>query len=528
MARPGEAAPLPPRDLADMADTSPFRRGLMLGLIRLMRRPVSAGIPASRYNDQEEHAMTTGRVQIGASDIAELRSRLRGTIVTPGDEAYDGARRIWNGMIDRHPAAIARCTGASDVMAAVRFARERQLPIAVRCGGHNVAGNSVCDGGLVIDLSGMRSVRVDRARSTVRVGGGALLGDIDHETQAFGLAVPLGAVSATGVGGLSLHGGLGLLTRKYGLSADNLVSADVVTANGELITADETQHADVLWALRGGGGNFGVVTSFEFRLHPVGPDVYFMLTFYAAADGRRVLERFRDFMATAPDELMAIAIFWNAPEGEPIPEPHRGAPVLVLVGCWSGALEEGDAATRPLREITTPIVDLSGPMPFVAAQQLFDHDYPSGGRYYWKSLHLPELGDDVVDFVTEIAADRPTPHSTVEVWALGGAMGRVAPEATAFYQRESRWLLAIEANAHDAATDEANIAWVRRRFEEARRFSPGGTYFNFAGFLEEGEEMLARSFGGNYDRIREVKAKYDPENVFRHNLRVPVGRLVSA
>lgn len=474
---------------------------------------------ATRALDSEKVEEIT---EPGGSDLEEIRTSLRGTILQPGDEGYEEARRIWNGMIDRRPAVIARCTGPTDVMAAVRFARERGLPIAVRGGGHNVSGNAICEGGLVIDLSPMRGVRVDRSRSVVRVAGGALLGDVDHETQAFGLAVPLGAVSATGVGGLSLHGGLGFLTRKYGLTADNLVSADVVTADGQLITADENHHSDLLWALRGGGGNFGVVTSFEFRLHPIGPEVWFLLTFYPAAEGKKVIEAFRSYMPEAPDELMTIAIYWNAPEGEPIPEEHRGAPVLVVVGCWCGPLDEGERVTQPLREITTPIADLSGPMPFVAAQQLFDADYPAGGRYYWKSLYLREISDDVIQFVHDIAAERPTPFSTVELWALGGAMGRVRPEATAFYQRDSPWLLTIEANSFDPATDQANIAWVRRRFDDAKRFSTGGTYFNFAGFLEGGEELLAQSFGANYLRIREIKAKYDPENIFHHNLRIPV------
>jgi FAD/FMN-containing dehydrogenase len=463
-------------------------------------------------------------VGVGADAPEELRRSVRGSVLAPGERGYDEARRIWNGMIDRRPAVIARCTGAADVSAAIAFARARGLPIAVRGGGHNVAGTSVCEDGLVIDLSPMRNVRVDRARSLVRVGGGALLGDVDHETQPFGLAVPLGAVSETGVAGLTLHGGMGFLMRKYGLTIDNLVSADVVTADGELITADERNHPDLFWALRGGGGNFGVVTSFEFRLHPVGPEVYMMVTFYPAAEGRRILETFRSVMAAAPDELMALAIYWNAPDGEPIPEQHRGAPALAVAGCWSGPVAEGEAATRALREITEPIADLSGPMPFIEAQQLFDPDYPKGGRYYWKSLHLDELGDDVLDFVHRIGTDRPTPHSTVELWALGGAIARVAPDATGFHNRTSPWLLAIEANSHDPATDADNIAWVRRRFDEAQRFSDAGTYFNFAGFLEEGEEMLARSFGANYQRIREVKAKYDPENVFQHNLRIPVAR----
>jgi FAD/FMN-containing dehydrogenase len=459
-----------------------------------------------------------------SEQVEEFRRSFRGTILQPHDDGYEAARRIWNGMIDRRPTALARCSGSADVMAAVRFARDQRLPIAVRCGGHNVAGNSICDDGLVIDLASMRGVRVDPSRSTVRVEGGALLGDIDHEVQAFGMAVPVGAVSETGIGGLALHGGLGFLTRKYGLTADSLISADVVTADGGLITADEGNHPDLLWALKGGGGNFGVVTSFEFRLHPVGPQVYVVLTFYPAAQAATVLEFFRSFMLEAPDELMAIAIYWNAPEGEPIPGAHRGSPVMVVVGCWCGSLDEGERATRPLRQIAMPIADVSGPMPYVEMQRLFDADYPKGLRYYWKSLYLQELSDDVIRLVCDAGAERPTPLSTVEVWALGGAMGRVRPEATAFYHRQAPFLLTIEANAKDPVTDEANISWVRRRYEEATRFSRGGTYFNFGGFWEGGEEMLAQSFGSNYQRIREVKATYDPENVFYHNLRIPVGR----
>jgi FAD/FMN-containing dehydrogenase len=330
-------------------------------------------------------------------------------------------------------------------------------------------------------------------------------------------------VSETGIGGLALHGGLGFLTRKYGLTADNLVSADVVTADGKLVTADEENHPDLLWALKGGGGNFGIVTSFEFRLHPVGPEVYFLLTFYPASDAAKVLELFRSFMPGAPDELMAIAIYWNAPEGDPIPEPHRGAPVMVVVGSWCGPLDQGERATRPLREIASPIADLSGPMPYLESQRLFDADYPKGRRYYWKSLYLDDLSDEAIRLACDAGAQRPTPLSTVEVWALGGAMGRVRSEATAFYQREAPFLLTIEANAEDPATDEANVAWTRRWHDQAARFSRGGTYFNFGGFWEGGEETLAQSFGTNYPRLRKVKSTYDPKNVFHHNLRIPVG-----
>jgi FAD/FMN-containing dehydrogenase len=266
-----------------------------------------------------------------------------------------------------------------------------------------------------------------------------------------------------------------------------------------------------------------VVTSFEFRLHPVGPEVYFVLAFYPAAEAARVLEFFRSFMPAAPDELMAIAIYWNAPDGEPIPPEHRGAPVMVVAGCWCGALEDGEAVTEPLRRIVTPIADASGPMPYVDVQRLFDHDYPRGQRYYWKSLYLDDLTDDVIRLACDAGAQRPTPISTVEVWALGGAMGRVPAGETAFFHRNAPFLLAIEANSPDPAADASNIAWVRRWHDEALRHTRAGTYFNFGGFWEGGEEMLAQSFGANYDRIRAVKARYDPEDVFHHGLRIPAG-----
>jgi FAD/FMN-containing dehydrogenase len=453
--------------------------------------------------------------------VQELVERMRGPVLQPDDAGFDEARRIWNGMIDRRPTAIARCTGAADVAAAVRFAREKGMPLSVRGGGHNVSGRSVCEGGVLIDLSGVRNVRVDRERGVARVGGGALLGDIDHETQAVGMAVPVGAVSETGIGGLALHGGYGFLSRKYGLTADQLVAADLVTADGTILTVDERTHPDLFWALKGGGGGFGVVTSFEFRMHPVGPEVYFLLVLYPAAEGRGVLETFRSVMPEAPDELTALAIYWNAPEEEPIPQEHRGAPVMALVGCWCGTLDEGERVTRPLREIATPIADLSGPTPYLAAQRLFDPEYPKGRRYYWKSHYVRELSDDVIELVLDAGGERPTPISTVEVWGLGGALARVPSDATPFYHRDAPFLLAIEANALDPATDEANIEWVRRRHADARRLSDGGSYLNFGGFLEGGEQLLAEAFGPNYERLRRIKATYDPDGLFGSGLGDP-------
>jgi len=468
-----------------------------------------------------EAEITNQATSLDTNHFAELQAELRGTLLKPPDADYEAARRIWNGMIDRRPAAIARCVGSADVMAAVRFARKHRLPLAVRGGGHNVAGRSICDDGLVIDLSQMRSVHVDQSRSVVKVAGGALLGDIDRATQPFGLAVPMGAVSETGIAGLALHGGFGFLTRRYGLTADNLVAADVVTADGSLITVDETNHPDLFWALKGGGGNFGVVTSFEFQLHPVGPEVYFMLTFYPAAAAAQIYDFFRTHMSDAPDELMAIVVWENAPAEEFIPEEYQGEPVMIVAGCWCGPLAEGEQATQPLRQIVTPVADLSGPLAYVEAQQVFDPDYPAGDRYYWKSLYLDTLSDDLIRLACEAGATRPTSRTGLVLWALGGAMARISPEATPFYHRDAPFLLSIEAVDDKPTTDEENIAWVRNWYDKAAQLTRAGTYFNFGGFWEGGEEMLAQSFGSNYRRLQAVKARYDPENLLNHNLQIP-------
>jgi FAD/FMN-containing dehydrogenase len=468
-------------------------------------------------------APTGGPPALEAAAVADLRAGVRGAVLEPTGPDYDAARAVWNGMIDRRPALIVRCAGTADVVAAVALARERGLPLAVRGGGHNVAGHAVCDGGVVVDLSALDGVRVDPARRTVRVGGGARLGDVDRATQEAGLAVPLGVVSRTGVAGLALHGGLGFLTRKYGLTADNLVAAEVVTADGRVLTADADHHPELLWALRGGGGNFGVVTAFEFRAHPVGPEVWVAVVFYPVAQAPAALAFFREFMAQAPDELMALAVLWNAPTEEPIPEAYRGAPVVVLFACHAGPVEAGEAAVRPFREVATPVADLSGRMPYVEVQQLFDPDYPDGRRYYWKSAYLRHLDDEAIRILVGHAARRPSPLTSLDVWALGGAMGRVGPAATPFARRDAPFLLGIEANWEDPAADAANIAWAREVFGDTQRFSPGGAYLNFPGFGEEGTALVVAAYGDNYARLREIKAAYDPGNLFRHNLNIPPG-----
>jgi FAD/FMN-containing dehydrogenase len=452
--------------------------------------------------------------------VEVLRARIHGDVLVPGDAPYDDARTVWNGMIDRRPAAVVRCTGVADVKTAIAFAREHGVGISARGGGHNVAGTAVADGAVVVDLGRMRGVTVDLDRGTVRAGGGARLGDVDHETQAFGLATPFGVVSRTGVAGLTLHGGMGFLTRRFGLSCDSLVAADVVTADGTLVHTDEDRHPDLLWALRGGGGNFGVVTSLEYRLYPVGPEVFMVVTLYppeAAAEG---LAAFGAFMAAAPEEVSALAIYWSAPHEEPVPPEWQGRPVFVLAGCWSGPLEGAEDAVRPLRELAEPVVDMSGPMPYVMAQQLFDPEYPDGRRYYWKSAYLPSV-DTAADLLDRYARERPSPLSSIDVWALGGAMRTEPAGGSAFAKRDVPFLLGIEANWDAATDDEPNLAWARALFAEATAGTGAATYLNFPGFVEEGEELLRASYGDAYERLQRVKAAYDPDNVFRSNLNNP-------
>jgi FAD/FMN-containing dehydrogenase len=455
--------------------------------------------------------------------LDEFRGQIRGEVFSEDDPAYAEACQIWNGMIERRPGLVVRCSGSADVMTAVRFAREAGLPVSVRSGGHNVAGTALCDGGVVVDLTGMRNVFVDPDRRTVRAAGGARLGDVDHETQAFALATPFGVVSKTGIAGLTLNGGMGFLTRHYGLSCDNLVGADVVTADGKLVHADSERNPDLLWALRGGGGSFGVATSLEYRLHDVGPEVFMAIAFYPAEAGKEGLLAWREIMRDAPNELMSVALYWSAPHEEPFPPEWQGKPVFILAGAWSGPLDQAEEAVRPLRELTEPVADLSGPMPFVIAQSLFDAEYPDGRRYYWKSLYLSNFDEALAELCDRATAGRPSPLTSIDVWALGGAMRNEPEGGSAFAQREAPFLFGVEANWEAADADADNLAWARELFAEAKVLSPGGTYLNFPGFAEEGEELLRASYGGNYERLKEVKTKYDPENVFRGSFSIPVG-----
>ncbi|MEW6441997.1 MAG: FAD-binding oxidoreductase [bacterium] len=470
---------------------------------------------------QTSEAVTPGRAShIDDTDIEQFASGLSGRLLGQQDAGYEEARKVWNGLIDKRPSLIVRCAGVADVIDAVRFARSQGLEISVRGGGHNVAGSAVCNDGLVIDLSEMRAVRVNPRRRTARAEAGARLGDVDRETQAFGLAAPLGLVSETGIAGLTLHGGVGWLTRRHGMSIDNLLSVDIVTADGELLRASADENKDLFWAVRGGGGNFGVVTSFQYRLHPVGPQVWFAAAMYPLEKAAGGMKLFREYMAKAPEDLGALAVFWSAPSGEEVPEAARGAPVLILMGCYSGPFDKGEEIIRPLREFDEPVLDLSGPRPFLQVQKFFDEDYPNGMLYYWKSIFIDELSEPAIEALAGHAAARPSSLNSLDVWALGGAMGRVGPQDTALAGRGSPFMLGIEGNWREPEQTEANIAWARKVFKDMHRFSGGGTYLNFSGFAEEGESLLRGAHGANYERLRAVKARYDPENLFRGNLNI--------
>jgi len=445
---------------------------------------------------------------------------VRGVVLTPDDAGYDDARAIWNGLIDRRPALIVRCTGAADVVDAVNFAREHGLLLSVKGGGHNVAGNAVNDGGLVIDLSQMRGVHVDPSTKTVRAQGGALWGDCDRETQLFGLAVPGGVVSTTGIAGLTLHGGVGHLRRKHGLSIDSLLSVDIVTSDGRLHRASATENEDLFWAVRGAGSNFGVVTSFEFQAHPVGPTVMVGAVFYPQEAAREVLPAWRDYMASAPEELSSLAFFWNVPPHEPFPPEHHGTPVVIVAGVYSGSVEDGEAVVQPLRQLAEPLVDLSGPWPWLGLQSGFDALFPPGELRYWKSRAFADLPDQAIDEIADWGARRPTPLTDITIWHHGGAMSRVDESATAYAGRDAPFLVTGEVSWTDAAQSDEAIGWGRDFWAAMGPHSTGGLYLNFPGLGEEKEDLVRAGYGANYERLAKLKAEYDPANLFRMNLNI--------
>ena len=452
---------------------------------------------------------------IAIDPAAVLAERLAGEVIAPGHHEYDAARRVWNGMIDRRPAVIARCAHADDVVAAVRFATERGLPLAVRGGGHNVAGTAVVDDGLVIDLSAMRAVRIDPSGRTVHVQGGATWADVDRVTAPLGLATPGGVVSDTGVAGLALSGGVSHQRRRDGMTIDNLVSADVVLADGRQVRASADVNPDLHWALRGGGGNFGVVTSFELRLHELGPEVFGLNVAYPLEDAARVLAGWRDAIADAPDALSTAGLIWSLPVVDELPAELRGLPYVGVAGMWAGDPSEGERATRGLRELATPLLDMSGPVDYLDFQRSLDPFFPAGPRRYWKALYLDGFSDAAIDATVDWSERRPSDDTLVIIRHCGGAISRVGAEETAFGDRSSEWMLSIDSTWHEAADDETNIAYTRAFWDAAVPFSNGQTYFNFPGLFEEGDAAVRSSYGANHIRLARIKAAYDPDNAFR-------------
>ncbi len=450
----------------------------------------------------------------------------RGPVVTAKDREYNAVRAIWNGLVDRRPRLIARCTGPADVAAAVRFARESDLEIAVRGGGHNVAGTAMCDDGIVIDLSAMRAVSVDPAQRTALVQGGALWSDVDHETQAHGLAITGGIVGHTGVGGLTLGGGIGWLMRRHGLTVDNLMEAEVVTANGEIVRASATEHTDLFWALRGGGGNFGIVTSFRFTLHPVGPTVMAGPVIWPAEDTADVLGFYRDFVADAPDELGTVVRLGTVPPLPAIDEALHFRPAIAVASCYVGSVGAGERAVRALRQFGSPLVDLLAPTPYVDHQSGLDDTVPHGWHYYWKSTSVSHLSDAVIDILAEHAYLASSPRSYVAMFHLGGAVGRVARDATAYPARDVEHAIIVDAAwlpEQDDAVADTEIAWTRS-FLPALEAHRAGVYVNFLDSDDDTSRVREAYGDDNYRRLAGVKATYDPDNVFRHNKNIEPAR----
>jgi hypothetical protein len=415
-----------------------------------------------------------GTRDVPTDTISELGAAMTGALLLPGDDGYDQARSVWNGMIDKRPALIARCADADDVTLAVRFAAASGLPLAVRGGGHNVAGTAVVDDGIVIDLSAMRAVRIDHSRRTVHVEGGATWADVDAVTQPFGLATPGGVVSETGVAGLALSGGVSWQRRLHGMTIDNLVSAEIVLADGRQVHASADEHPDLYWAIRGGGGNFGVATSLELRLHELGPEVYYLGVFYPIEDAARVLAGWRDAVADAPDEISSVGFVWTFPVVPDLPEHLRGVPYVGVSAMYAGPVEEGERLMRPLRELSTPLLDMSGPVAYLDLQRSLDAYFPAGLRYYWKALYLDDLPDAAVEQTVSWSTRRPSDRTLVVIRHGGGAMSRVGAEETAFGDRSSQFMLSIDSTWDDPADDERNIAWTRAYWDDAHAFSQRG------------------------------------------------------
>jgi FAD/FMN-containing dehydrogenase len=455
------------------------------------------------------------------STIGKFKANLRGELIQPGDPRYDETRKLYNAMIDKRPLLIARCADVADVISAVRFGREHELLTAIRGAGHNGPGLGSCNDGLVIDLSLMRGIRVDPASRTVRAEGGCTQGAVDHATHPFGLAVPAGIVSTTGIGGLTLGGGHGYLSRQYGLTIDNLLEADVVLADGKLVTASASQHEDLFWALRGGGGNFGVVTSFLFQARPVST-VFAGPLFWDLKDAPTLMKWYREFLPQAPGELYSFLHVGTFPAAEPFPQDLWGKQNCALVTCYNGPLEQAQEAIKPIRQqLPPPILDWMGPMPFPALQGLFDPLLPAGLQWYWKGDFVRELPDRAIEAHVEHARQSPSQLSITHLYPINGAVHKVAPSETAWNCRDATWSMVIAGIDPDPAKAEALKAWARGYWEAVHPFNAGGAYVNF--MMEEGEDRIRATYGNNYPRLAAIKKKYDPANFFRVNQNIKPG-----
>jgi FAD/FMN-containing dehydrogenase len=459
-------------------------------------------------------------IELDQAALAQLESGFGGRLLRPADASYDEHRRIWNGSIDRYPALIARCAGVADVIAAVRFARETGLQVAVRGGGHSFPGLSVCDGGVVIDLSPMRGIRVDPEARTARAQAGVLLGELDRETQAFGLAVPSGIVTHTGVAGLTLGGGIGWIMRKHGLTVDQLTGVDLVTAEGEFVKASATENADLFWGVRGGGGNFGIVTEFEFRLNQLGPTVVAGPVFWPMEQSPRVLRFYRDWIAEAPDELMTLVVHRKAPPLPFVPADLHGKLVVAVVCCYAGPVEEGERVVRPLKQFGSPVLDVCVPKPFLAHQAMFDPSFPHGRWYYFRACDVPELSDSVIDITVEHSLRINSPHTAFPIWQLGGAVARSGAD-TAFSGSTSGHTFNINAATESAEGFDQEREWVRDFWSALEPYHQS-VYANF--LMDEGEERVREAYGAEkYERLKALKRRWDPGNFFRLNQNIAPG-----
>jgi hypothetical protein len=453
--------------------------------------------------------------------LNNFKAKFRGELIEPGNANYDSARVVYNAMIDRHPRLIARCTDSADVSTAVNFGRENDLLIAVRSGGHNAAGLGVCDDGLVIDLSPIRYTHIDSATGTVRVGGGATWGEVDNATHAFGLAVPSGIISTTGVAGLTLGGGMGHLTRHYGLSIDNLLEAEMVLADGASVTASQRQNPDLFWAIRGGGGNFGIVTSFRFKGQPVDTD-YGGPMLWELDRAPEVMRWYREFIADAPDDISGFFAFLAVPPGPPFPEHLHNKKMCAIIWCYTGSMDQAEERFRPIRNLFPPALDMVGCLPHPALQSMFDPLYPPGLQWYWKADFVNQLSDDAIKVHMKFASELPSAISTMHMYPVNGVAGRVDKDATAWSYRDATWSMVMVGVDADPAKKAAITSWTKNYWQALRPYSAGGGYVNF--MMEEGDERVQSTYRGHFDRLATIKAKYDPDNLFRVNQNIAPSR----